>query len=143
MAKVAGVPPDYFNDKGQLWNMPVYNWDLLRDKGFDWWVERVRKNLQLFNVVRLDHFRGFSSFWEVDGGSEDAIKGQWIQGPGRDLFETFKHHFPEMPFIAEDLGDIDQPVFDLRDRYHLPGRSYSSLHSEKICQIHLYTSSSS
>lgn len=121
MAKVAGVPPDYFNDKGQLWNMPVYNWNLLRDRGFDWWVERIRKNLQLFNVIRLDHFRGFSSYWEVKGGSEDAIQGHWIQGPGRDLFETFKYHFPEMPFIAEDLGDIDQPVFDLRDHYHLPG----------------------
>jgi 4-alpha-glucanotransferase len=121
MAKLAGVPPDYFNDKGQLWNMPVYNWDLLRDRGFDWWIERIRKNLQLFNVVRLDHFRGFSSFWEVDGGSENAIQGQWLHGPGKELFETIKHHFPEMPFIAEDLGDIDQPVFDLRDRYHLPG----------------------
>jgi 4-alpha-glucanotransferase len=93
----------------------------LRNRGFDWWVERVRKNLQLFSVVRLDHFRGFSSYWEVDGGSENAIHGQWMQGPGRDLFETFKYHFPEMPFIAEDLGDIDQPVFDLRDKYHLPG----------------------
>jgi 4-alpha-glucanotransferase len=121
MAKVAGVPPDYFNDKGQLWNMPVYNWDLLRERGYDWWIERIRKNLELFHVVRLDHFRGFSSYWEVDGGAENAINGQWIQGPGKDIFETIKHHFPEMPFIAEDLGDVDQPVYDLRDRYHLPG----------------------
>jgi 4-alpha-glucanotransferase len=103
MAKVAGVPPDYFNDKGQLWNMPVYNWDLLRDRGYDWWIERIRKNLELFHVVRLDHFRGFSSYWEVDGGAENAINGQWIPGPGKDLFETIKHHFPEMPFVAEDL----------------------------------------
>jgi len=118
---IAGVPPDYFNDKGQLWNMPVYNWHLLKETGYDWWIRRLRKNMELFDMVRLDHFRGFSAFWEVKGGSADAVNGQWNTGPGSDLFDAVKKEFPSMPFIAEDLGDIDQPVFDLRDRYGLPG----------------------
>jgi len=118
---IAGVPPDYFNDKGQLWNMPVYNWKLLKDTNYEWWIQRLRKNMELFDMVRLDHFRGFSAFWEVKGGSPDAVDGTWIKGPGHDLFDIVKKEFPSMPFIAEDLGEIDQPVFDLRDRYHLPG----------------------
>ena len=121
IAGVAGVPPDYFNDKGQLWNMPVYNWKNLEKDNFSWWIRRLEKNLELFDIVRLDHFRGFSSYWEVKGGSEDAVSGKWKKGPGEKIFDIILKKFPSLPFIAEDLGDVDQPVYDLRDRYNLPG----------------------
>lgn len=123
MDKVAGVPPDYFNEDGQLWNMPIYNWDALKQNGYEWWIERLKKNLQLFDLVRLDHFRGFSSFWEINAEEETAINGEWKQGPGKDFFNAVQQHFPSMPFAAEDLGEIDQAVYDLRDRYNLPGMS--------------------
>ncbi len=123
MLKVAGVPPDYFNDEGQLWNMPIYDWEALRRKGYEWWIERLKKNLQLYDMVRLDHFRGFSAFWEIDAGADTARNGHWRSGPGHAFFETVRHHFPHMPFAAEDLGDIDQAVYDLRDAFHLPGMS--------------------
>ncbi|MBN1951878.1 MAG: 4-alpha-glucanotransferase [Bacteroidales bacterium] len=121
IGKSAGVPPDYFNANGQLWNMPVYDWKALEKTDFSWWIERLRKNLELYDIVRLDHFRGFSSYWEVDGNAENAIKGKWIKGPAEKFLDLVQDVFPEMPFIAEDLGDVDQPVFDLRDRYGLPG----------------------
>ena len=86
------------------------------------WVQLYcRKNLELFDLVRLDHFRGFSSYWEVKGDAANAINGKWIKGPAYDFFDIVQEIFPEMPFIAEDLGDVDQPVYDLRDHYHLPG----------------------
>ena len=121
MVRIAGVPPDYFNDKGQLWNMPVYDWNLLKKEKYHWWIQRLRKNLELFDIVRLDHFRGFSTYWEVKGGSVDAIRGKWLKGPAEEFFDTVIKAFPGMPFIAEDLGDVDQTVYDLRDRYNLPG----------------------
>jgi 4-alpha-glucanotransferase len=121
IAKIAGVPPDYFNENGQLWNMPVYDWEALKRDRYSWWIQRLQKNLQLFDQVRLDHFRGFSAYWEVEGGSENAKNGKWIKGPGRHFFDVVQKEFPTMPFIAEDLGDVDQEVFDLRDRYDLPG----------------------
>jgi len=121
MIKVAGVPPDYFNDDGQLWNMPIYNWEALKQSDYKWWISRMRRNLELYDLVRLDHFRGFSAYWEIDAGEKTAKKGQWIKGPGNDFLDSLKEEFPKMPFAAEDLGDIDQAVYDLRDHYHLPG----------------------
>ncbi len=121
IARIAGVPPDYFNDKGQLWNMPVYDWSVLKKEKYHWWMQRLRKNLELFDMVRLDHFRGFSDYWEVKGGAADAINGKWMKGPACDFFDTVKKIFPDMPFIAEDLGDVNQAVYDLRDHYNLPG----------------------
>ena len=121
MAAVAGVPPDYFNEEGQLWNMPLYNWEKRENELIDWWVRRIGKNLQWFDLLRLDHFRGFSAYWEVEAGAKTAQGGNWTEGPGDRLFEAIQDNFPEMPIIAEDLGLIDQPVIDLRDRFNLPG----------------------
>jgi 4-alpha-glucanotransferase len=118
---VAGVPPDYFNEDGQLWRMPVYHWNANKKEGYNWWLERVGKNLQLFDLVRIDHFRGFSGYYEIPASEETARNGKWIKGPGKDLFDVIAKKYPEMPFVAEDLGEIDQPVYDLRDRYNLPG----------------------
>lgn len=119
----AGVPPDYFNENGQLWRMPVYNWANNKKEGYRWWLERIGKNLQLFDLVRIDHFRGFAAYFEIKANETTAKDGKWVKGPGKDLFDIIKEKYPEMPFVAEDLGEIDQPVYDLRDRYNLPGMS--------------------
>jgi 4-alpha-glucanotransferase len=121
MEVVAGVPPDYFNENGQLWGMPLFDWKVMEENGYDWWLKRIGKNLEWFDLLRLDHFRGFSAFWEVPAQSETAIHGKWIKGPGFSLFDAIQKSFPQMPFVAEDLGKIDQDVYDLRDRYGLPG----------------------
>ena len=121
MITVAGVPPDYFDKNGQLWNMPVFNWTRLKETGYDWWLKRLGKNLELFDLLRLDHFRAFSAFWEVPAGDKVAVNGKWSPGPGPDFFRALELKFPGMPFVAEDLGDIDQPVYDLRDEFFLPG----------------------
>ncbi len=121
MEVVAGVPPDYFNDEGQLWNMPVYRWDLMKERHYTWWKKRLEKNLELFDLLRIDHFRAFSDYWQVPAGEQTAVNGEWRDGPGTDFFEDIRKEFPQMPFIAEDLGDVNQAVYDLRDRYGLPG----------------------
>ena len=121
MKTVAGVPPDYFDKNGQLWNMPVFVWDRLKVTGYDWWMKRLAKNLELFDLLRLDHFRAFSAFWEVPAKEKIAVHGKWSPGPGSDFFKVLELNFPAMPFVAEDLGDIDQPVYDLRDEFFLPG----------------------
>ena len=121
MRTVAGVPPDYFNRDGQLWGMPVYDWEAMDREDNDWWLRRIEKNLQWFNLVRLDHFRGFSAYWEVPAGSATALEGQWTRGPGRKLFNDIKDRYPDMPLVAEDLGQIDREVYELRDLYGLPG----------------------
>ncbi len=118
---VSGVPPDYFSKEGQLWGMPVFNWAVMKKDGYSWWIDRIKKNLELFDLLRLDHFRGFSTFWEVPVSEKTAVNGTWIKGPGADFFNALKKVFPEMPFVAEDLGDVDQPVYDLRDKFKLPG----------------------
>jgi 4-alpha-glucanotransferase len=118
---IAGVPPDYFNSDGQLWGMPVYRWDVLHEQHYDWWVKRIRKNISLFDLVRFDHFRAFSSYWEVPSGETTAINGKWRQGPGAVFFQQLKKVFGKLPFVAEDLGDIDAPVYQLRDEFELPG----------------------
>jgi 4-alpha-glucanotransferase len=121
MQSVAGVPPDYFNAEGQLWGMPVFNWDKLKQQGYDWWVKRIRKNIELFDIVRLDHFRAFASYWSVPATETTAINGQWKKAPGDDLFRALKKQLGHLPFIAEDLGDIDESVYQLRDKWQLPG----------------------
>ena len=121
METVAGVPPDYFDKNGQLWNMPVFNWDRIKETGYDWWLKRLAKNLELFDLLRLDHFRAFSAFWEVPAKEKIAVNGKWSPGPGSGFFRLLEEKFPSMPFVAEDLGDIDQPVYDLRDEFVLPG----------------------
>lgn len=121
-AVVSGVPPDLFSETGQLWGSPVYDWAVLHRDDFRWWVERLGQNLKLYDLVRIDHFRGLSSFWGVPGDHETAEQGIWIKAPGSALMDVLKIHFPEMPFVAEDLGEeIEQEVLDLRDHYGLPG----------------------
>lgn len=121
MAGIAGVPPDYFNDNGQLWRMPVFKWDVLKEQNYNWWIERLKKNMQLYDLLRLDHFRAFSTYWEVAAGEETAINGEWKTGPGSDFFTVLQNELGELPFVAEDLGDVDQAVYDLRDEFNLPG----------------------
>lgn len=117
---VSGVPPDLFSKTGQLWGTPVYDWKHLKNADFGWWVARLKQNLLLFDVVRLDHFRAFSAYWEVPAGEKTAIKGKWVTTPGTELFKVLKNEFPHMPFIAEDLGSLDQPVYDLLAKFDFP-----------------------
>lgn len=121
LTSVAGVPPDYFNANGQLWGMPVYRWEVHKKQGYTWWVGRLRKNMERYDLLRLDHFRAFANFWEVPAGEVTAVNGRWQPGPGADLFTVLKNELGELPFVAEDLGKIDQAVYDLRDAFGLPG----------------------
>ncbi len=118
---LSGVPPDYFSKTGQLWGTPVYDWKMLKSKGYDWWIERIRQNLLLFDLVRLDHFRAFSAYWEVPAGEKTAVNGKWVRTPGTDFFRVVKKEFPKMPLIAEDLGSLDEPVYRLLEKFNFPG----------------------
>ncbi len=118
---VAGVPPDYYSATGQLWGNPVYDWDAHRAEGFAWWIWRMESNMALFDIVRLDHFRGFESFWEVKAGSENAIKGKWRKGPGMELFHALENALGPMRLIAEDLGVMTDEVRHLLADSGLPG----------------------
>jgi 4-alpha-glucanotransferase len=118
---VAGVPPDYFSPTGQLWGNPLYNWEIHRQANFSWWIERVQSTLELVDIIRLDHFRGFAGYWEVPAGSETAEFGRWVPGPGPALFEAIRSALGKLPIIAEDLGEITPDVIELRDSLSLPG----------------------
>ena len=120
---VSGVPPDYFSATGQLWGNPIYRWDLLATTGYKWWIERFRASLALFDMVRLDHFRGFESYWEVPSGESTAIHGRWIKGPGEDFLSALQNAFGGLPIVAENLGVITPPVEKLRQQFGLPGMS--------------------
>ncbi|MFO7983448.1 MAG: 4-alpha-glucanotransferase [Desulfuromonadales bacterium] len=118
---VAGVPPDYFSDTGQRWGNPLYDWETLGQNHFSWWIERFRRNLELTDLVRVDHFRGFEACWIIPANDRTAVNGHWESVPGHDLFRTLAEEFSELPIIAEDLGVITPEVEDLRDRFALPG----------------------
>ena len=118
---VAGVPPDYFSETGQLWGNPLYNWDKMADTGYAWWVNRIRRNLAQVDLVRLDHFRGFAAAWHVPAGEPTAIKGRWVEGPRGKLFDRLEAEFGTLPVIAEDLGVITPDVDALRTQFRLPG----------------------
>ena len=118
---VAGVPPDYFSSEGQLWGNPVYDWSALRRTGYRWWVDRVRALLAHVDLIRLDHFRGFAAAWHIPAGASTARSGQWIPGPGAELFSTVQKELGALPFLAEDLGVITPDVHALREQFHLPG----------------------
>jgi len=111
--EMAGVPPDYFNSSGQLWGMPVYNWPAHKKEKFSWWVNRFRKNLELSDIVRIDHFRALCQYWSVPATEKNAIKGKWRTGPGAQFFEKLKVELGELAIVAEDLGDIDSQVHEL------------------------------
>ncbi|MCC9166292.1 4-alpha-glucanotransferase [Pontibacter harenae] len=118
---VSGVPPDFFSETGQLWGTPVFNWESLEKENYEWWVRRISHNLILFGLLRLDHFRAFSAYWEVQAGEETAMNGTWEKSPGAAILSIVQEKFPHMPIIAEDLGEIDQPVRDLIKQFDLPG----------------------
>ncbi|MBD3401738.1 4-alpha-glucanotransferase [candidate division GN15 bacterium] len=118
---VAGVPPDYFSETGQLWGNPVYDWQALEDSGFEWWLRRLGHTLHLFDKVRIDHFRGLVAYWEVPADEETAINGTWVEVPSEAFFDAVRKRFPDLPIIAEDLGHITPDVWEVRDRYGFPG----------------------
>lgn len=118
---VAGVPPDYFSKTGQLWQNPLYDWDMHRKTGFAWWIRRLERALAYADLVRIDHFRGLVAYWEVPAGAENAIGGKWVPAPGEEFMAAVKGRFPEMPVIAEDLGIITPDVRELMQKFDLPG----------------------
>ena len=122
-SKVAGVPPDYFSEEGQLWGNPLYNWEYMRADGFGWWIRRVDGAIQLFDTIRIDHFRGLESYWAVPADSDTAKVGQWEKGPGMDLLRVLTSWFwyADVNYIAEDLGLLTDAVHELRDQSGLPG----------------------
>ncbi len=120
-SSLAGVPPDYFSKTGQLWGNPIYNWDVLKRTGFKWWLQRVAHNLQLVDVLRIDHFRGFVAFWEVPSTENTAINGQWVEVPADDFFTTLLKNFSVDSFIAEDLGVITPDVKEIMNRFGFQG----------------------
>jgi len=118
---VAGVPPDFFSNTGQRWGNPLYNWPAMAQDGYRWWIERVRRQLHLADLVRIDHFRGFVDYWEIPAGEPNAVKGRWLPGPGDALFKALSAALGDLPIIAEDLGIITHEVVMLRERTGFPG----------------------
>jgi 4-alpha-glucanotransferase len=118
---VSGVPPDYFSKTGQLWGNPVYRWDVLKETGFAWWIERLAHHLRLYDAVRIDHFRGLVAYWEVPSGEKTAIHGTWVNAPVEDFLKVLVHRFPKLPVIAEDLGLITPDVREIMNRFGIPG----------------------
>jgi 4-alpha-glucanotransferase len=118
---VAGVPPDAFTDKGQLWGNPIYDWPALRRRRYRWWVERLRRTFDLFDLARIDHFRGFAAYWAVPREARYASEGRWVRGPGRAVFDAASAELGRLPLIAEDLGVITPAVTRLRESLGLPG----------------------
>ncbi len=119
--RVAGVPPDYFSATGQRWGNPLYRWDVLEIREFDWWVSRIRRACQLYDIVRLDHFRGFEAYWSIPAEEETAVKGEWVTAPGLKLFQALEAALGPLPLVAEDLGVITPEVDALRLAMGMPG----------------------
>ena len=118
---LSGVPPDYFSETGQLWGNPIYNWHEIERSGFGWWIERFRGTFRLFDVLRVDHFRGFEAFWEVPAGETTAINGKWVSAPGEKLFRAVSSQLGQLEIIAENLGVITPAVEELRHKFKFPG----------------------
>jgi 4-alpha-glucanotransferase len=118
---VAGVPPDYFSADGQLWGNPIYDWDYLKAHDYSFWMERLSWNKDLFDVIRIDHFRAFDTYWKVPAGEKTARNGKWILGPSYDFFDAVFKKYPDLNVVAEDLGDLRAEVLELKDHYHMLG----------------------
>ncbi len=118
---VAGVPPDYFSETGQLWGNPLYRWKEMEKDDFLWWRQRFSQLLEMIDIIRIDHFRGFDAYWEIPGGASNAINGRWVKAPGEKLFNTIKKYLGDVPILAEDLGVITKDVVALRDKFNFPG----------------------
>ncbi|MCG8368561.1 MAG: 4-alpha-glucanotransferase, partial [Pseudanabaenales cyanobacterium] len=120
-ALMAGVPPDYFSETGQLWGNPIYNWDELKKRGFRWWLQRLKTLLDYVDLIRIDHFRGFQAYWAIEAGETTAMIGEWIEAPGEEFFKTVRQELGSLPILAEDLGVITPEVEELRDKFNFPG----------------------
>lgn len=118
---VAGCPPDCFSDTGQLWGNPIYDWDYLKEQKYDFWIKRMKWNMNLFDIIRLDHFRAFDTYWKIPAGEKTAVNGKWVLGPAYDFFDTVFKELPDIQLIAEDLGDLRDEVTILKDHYHMLG----------------------
>ncbi|MCA9735884.1 MAG: 4-alpha-glucanotransferase [Deferribacteres bacterium] len=118
---VAGVPPDYFSETGQLWGNPLYRWEILAEQNYEWWVKRFRTAFETVDIIRIDHFRGFESYWEVPAAADTAIHGRWVKGPGSGFFRSLEQQLGRLPILAEDLGVITDEVKALRDEFGFPG----------------------
>jgi 4-alpha-glucanotransferase len=135
---IAGVPPDYFSPTGQRWGNPLYRWDVLAQQGFSWWSDRIRRSCQLYDIVRLDHFRGFEAYWAIPAEEETAVNGQWVKAPGLELFRAMEFALGPLPLVAEDLGLITPEVEALRLELGLPGMKVLQFgFSSKGAHIHL------
>jgi 4-alpha-glucanotransferase len=121
LVTVAGVPPDYFSETGQLWGNPHYDWSRMAVDNFRWWKQRFRSQAELMDLLRVDHFRGFEAYWEIRAGAKTAVEGRWVKAPGDALFTTLRAHFPRLRIVAEDLGIITPEVNALRFRHGFPG----------------------
>jgi len=119
--RVAGCPPDYFSETGQLWGNPLYDWEELKKTGYDWWIRRIVHQISLYDYLRIDHFRGFEAYWAISANAQNAVNGQWVPGPGMDFFHHVKKKLGELPLIAEDLGYLTPEVFDLLRETGFPG----------------------
>jgi 4-alpha-glucanotransferase len=136
--RIAGVPPDYFSPTGQRWGNPLYRWDVLEGRGFDWWIHRIARSAQLFDIIRLDHFRGFEAFWAIPVEEATAINGQWVKAPGLKLFRAIESALGPLPLVAEDLGLITAEVELLRHDLRMPGMKVLQFgFGDKGAHIHL------
>ena len=135
---IAGVPPDYFSPTGQRWGNPLYRWDVLKERGFDWWIERIRRACRLYDIVRLDHFRGFEAYWAIPAAEETAVNGEWVKAPGLELFRALEAALGPLPLVAEDLGLITPEVEALRAELGMPGMKVLQFgFSSKGAHLHL------
>jgi 4-alpha-glucanotransferase len=135
---VAGVPPDYFSPTGQRWGNPLYRWEVLREQGFDWWIRRIGRAQNLYDIIRLDHFRGFEAYWSIPAAEETAIHGEWVTAPGLELFRALEAALGRLPLVAEDLGVITAEVDALRRELKAPGMKVMQFgFGDKGAHVHL------
>jgi 4-alpha-glucanotransferase len=136
--RIAGVPPDYFSPTGQRWGNPLYRWDVLSESGFEWWVQRIRRAHELYDIIRLDHFRGFEAYWSIPAEAETAVNGEWVKAPGLELFHALGAALGPLPLVAEDLGLITPEVDALRQELKMPGMKVIQFgFGDKGAHIHL------